>query len=61
MMLKEHFPLASLVATGMPLALGDGALFIMSLAAVICALPLVYGPDVDQVVRATVARIDDRD
>lgn len=60
-MLKEHFPLASLVATGIPLALGDGALFIMSLAAVIGALPLVYGPDVDQVVRATVARIDDGD
>jgi len=44
--------------TGLPLALGDGALFIMSMAAVIVSLPLVYGGDVDQVVRATVARID---
>jgi len=46
------------VVDGLPLALGDGALFIMSMAAVIVSLPLVYGGDVDQVVRATVARID---
>jgi len=58
-MLKEHFPLASLVATGIPLALGNASLFIMSLAAVIGSIPLIYGRDVDQVVRATVARIDD--
>jgi hypothetical protein len=58
MMIKEHFPMASLLATGLPLALGNGALFIMSMAAIIAALPLVYGRDVDQVVRATVARID---
>ena len=55
-MIKEHFPLASLVAIGLPLALGDGALFIMSLTAVIASLPLVYGSDVDDVVQATVAR-----
>jgi hypothetical protein len=58
MMIKEHFPMASLLATGLPLALGNGALFIMSMAAIIAALPLVYGRDVDKVVRATVARID---
>jgi hypothetical protein len=58
MMIKEHFPMASLLAAGLPLALGNGALFIMSMAAIIAALPLVYGRDVDQVVRATVARID---
>jgi hypothetical protein len=57
-MIKEHFPLASLLASGLPLALGNGSLFIMSLAAIIAALPLVYGGDVDQVVNATVARID---
>lgn len=58
-MIKEHFPLAALVATGLPLALGDGALFIMSLSAVIASLPLAYGRDVDQVVAATVAERDD--
>jgi hypothetical protein len=57
-MIKDHFPMASLLATGLPLALGDGSLFILSMAAVIAALPLVYGPDVDQVVGATVARLD---
>jgi hypothetical protein len=57
-MIKEHFPMAALLATGLPLALGDGALFIMSLAAMIAALPLVYGRDVDQVVSTTVARTD---
>jgi hypothetical protein len=57
--LKEHFPLAALVATGLPLALDDGALFVLASAALICALPLVYGGDVDQVVNATVARCDD--
>jgi hypothetical protein len=60
-MIKEHFPLFALVATALPLALGDGALFIMSLVAVIGAIPLIYGPDVDQVVQATVARRDHRD
>ena len=57
-MIKEHFPLASLLASGLPLALGNGSLFIMSMAAILAALPLVYGDDVDQVVNATVARID---
>jgi hypothetical protein len=57
-MIKEHFPMGALLLTGLPLALGDGALFIMSMAAVIVSLPLVYGGDVDQVVRTTVARID---
>jgi len=57
-MMREHFPMASLLATGLPLALGNGALFIMSLAAIIAALPLVYGRDVDQIVRATIARTD---
>lgn len=57
-MIKEHFPMAALLATGLPLALGDGALFIMSLAAMIAALPLVYGRDVDQVVSTTVAPTD---
>jgi len=52
-MIKEHFPMGALLLTGLPLALGDGALFIMSMAAVIVSLPLVYGGDVDQVVRAT--------
>jgi hypothetical protein len=60
-MIKEHFPLASLVAIGLPLALDDGALFIMALTAVIASLPLVYGRDVDQVVKATVARNEDPD
>jgi len=55
-MIKDHFPLASLVAAGLPLALGNGSLFILTFAAIIGALPLVYGRDVDQVVRATVAR-----
>jgi hypothetical protein len=50
-----------LAATGVPLALGDYALFVMSLAAALAAMPLVYGRDVDQVVQATVARVDDRD
>jgi hypothetical protein len=58
-MIKEHFPLAALVATGLPLALGDGALFIMNLSAVIAALPLVFGREVDQVVAATVVERDD--
>jgi hypothetical protein len=58
-MIKQHFPMASLVATGVPLALGDGALFIMALTAVIASLPLVYGREVDQVVRETVARRED--
>jgi hypothetical protein len=57
-MIKDHFPMAALLTTGLPLALGDGALFIMGMAAVIASLPLVYGPDVDQVVDATVARRD---
>jgi hypothetical protein len=57
--LKQHFPLAALVATGLPLAAGDGALFIVACAALICALPLVYGGDVEQVINATVARLDD--
>lgn len=60
-MLKNHFPLAALAATGVSLALGDYALFVMSLAAALAAMPLVYGKDVDQVVQATVARVDDRD
>ena len=60
-MLKDHFPLAALAATGLPLALGDYALFVMSMAAALAAMPLVYGRDVDQIVQATVARIDDRD
>jgi hypothetical protein len=58
MMIKKHFPMASLLLTGLPLALGDGALFIMGMAAVIASFPLVYGRDVDQVVSSTVARID---
>ncbi len=58
-MIKEHFPLAALVATGLPLALGDGALFIMSLSAVIASMPIAYGREVDQVVAATVAKRDD--
>jgi hypothetical protein len=57
--IKQHFPLAALVATGLPLALDNGALFVVACAALICALPLVYGGDVDQVVNATVARLDD--
>jgi hypothetical protein len=60
-MIKEHFPLAALAMTGLPLALGNGSLFVISLAAVIGTLPLVYGRDVDQVVRATVARSDEHD
>jgi hypothetical protein len=60
-MIKEHFPLFSVVATALPLSLGDGALFIMSLVALIGAIPLIYGPDVDQVVEAVVARRDNRD
>lgn len=59
-MIKEQFPLASLVAAALALALGDGSLFILTLAATICALPLVYGRDVDQVVHATFARHDGR-
>jgi hypothetical protein len=59
-MFRDHFPLAALVTTGLPLALGDGALFILSFAGVILMLPLVYGQTVDEVVEATVARIDDR-
>ncbi|HTN49506.1 MAG TPA: hypothetical protein VMK32_08760 [Burkholderiaceae bacterium] len=59
-MIKQHFPFAGLVAAALPLALGNGSLFIMTLAAIIGAMPLVYGRDVDQVVRATVARRNDR-
>jgi hypothetical protein len=59
-MLQEHFPLAALVTTALPLALGDGALFILSFVGMIVMLPFVYGRDVDQIVEATVARIDDR-
>jgi hypothetical protein len=58
-MLKHHFPLLSLMATGLPLALDNAALFVVGCAALICALPLVYGDEVDQVVKATVARLDD--
>ena len=37
-MFKDHFPLAALAATGVPLALGDYALFVMSLAAALAAM-----------------------
>ena len=57
-MIKHHFPMVSLLVTGLPLAVGNLSLCIISMAAVIAALPLVYGRDVDQVVGATVARID---
>jgi hypothetical protein len=59
-MIQEHFPLAALVTTALPLALGNGALFILSFVGMIVMLPFVYGRDVDQIVEATVARIDDR-
>jgi hypothetical protein len=59
-MIQEHFPLAALVTTALPLAVGNGALFILCLAAMIVMLPFVYGQDVDQIVEATVARRDDR-
>jgi hypothetical protein len=59
-MIQEHFPLAALVTTALPLALGNGALFIVSFAGIIVMLPFVYGRDVDQIVEASVARTDDR-
>lgn len=59
-MFQEHFPLAALVTTALPFALGDGALFILCLAATIVMLPFVYGQEVDEIVETTVARIDDR-
>jgi len=59
-MIQENFPMAALVSTALPLALGDGALFILCFAAMIVMLPFVYGRDVDQIVEATVARSDDR-
>jgi hypothetical protein len=40
-MIKHHFPMASLLVTGLPLAAGNLSLFIISMAAVIAALPLV--------------------
>ena len=59
-MIQEHFPLAALVTTALPLALGNGALFILAFVAMIAMLPLVYGRDVDQIVEATLTQIDDR-
>jgi hypothetical protein len=59
-MIQEHFPLAALVTTALPLAMGDGALFILSFVGVILMLPFVYGREVDEIVETTVARIDDR-
>lgn len=59
-MIQEHFPLAALTTTALPLMAGDGALFILCLTAMILMLPFVYGRDVDEIVEATFARSDDR-
>jgi hypothetical protein len=59
-MIQEHFPLAALTTIGVPLMLGDGALFILCLTAMILMIPLVFGRDVDAIVEATTARSDDR-
>lgn len=59
-MIQEHFPMAALTTIGLPLALGDGALFILCLTAMILMLPFVYGRDVDEIVKATVDQASDR-
>jgi len=59
-MIREHFPLAALTTTAVPLMAGNGALFILCLTAMILMLPFVYGHDVDEIVEATLARNDDR-
>lgn len=48
--LRAFYP--SLVALALALSLAiDGSLFIMTMAAAIAALPLAYGPDVDEIAR----------
>jgi hypothetical protein len=48
-MLKSHFPYAAAVFTGLPLAFGDGALFILALTAALALVPFVYGRDAEEI------------
>jgi hypothetical protein len=57
-MIRDHFPFAALVLTALPLAAGDGALAIVAATGLMAAVPLLYGRDVDSIVDATVARLD---
>lgn len=51
--LKQVFPALAIALIGTLLLVGDGTLAILAFAAAIVALPLVYGPDVDEIARAT--------
>ncbi len=55
--LKEFYP--PLVALALALSLlADGALFIMTMAAAIAALPLAYAQDAEEIARQVRARSD---
>jgi len=55
-MIQQHFPAAAFTTVAVPLAAGDGALFILCLTAMILMIPFVYGREVDAIVEATVTR-----
>jgi hypothetical protein len=50
---KRYFPLLAVTLICSVLALGDGALAILVIVAGIIVLPLIYGPDVEDIARAT--------
>lgn len=50
---KRHFPYAAAVLLVLPLLLGEGALFILTLALAIGLMPLAYGDEVDEIVERT--------
>jgi hypothetical protein len=51
--LKLAFPVAAVALIGTMLIAGDGSLAIMTFVGCIAVVPLIYGPDVDEIARAT--------
>jgi hypothetical protein len=51
--LKQAFPFAATAFIVLLLTVGDGTLAIVAFAGCIALMPLIYGPDVDQIAHAT--------
>jgi hypothetical protein len=51
--LKLAFPAVAVALIGTMLMAGDGSLAIMAFVGCIAVVPLIYGPDVDEIARAT--------
>lgn len=47
---KRHYPYAAATMIGVPMLLGDPALFVLGLALAIVLVPCAYASDVDEIV-----------